>query len=864
MKLTLKSSIISINLIFFLQIATAQTSSIPIYYSPVDMPASLKTNYYGQFDTRLIADDLASLLRQATGQSFTTMPYKTTAVNGIFLLLDSTSAYSSNEAGTLESDGVNFIRIKARYTTGISYSMYSWLEQLGFRFYLPGDEWTIIPSLRSVFNKSILKKIYKPYFRLRMFNASGGIFPVKGLDENSANEKDWKKWYMRNRMGCDYISIDGHIGEYFNIVHKKQIEQDPTILAPSNGKRQYNEEGKLDPTNKKAVALFSDWIVDESKINQKKMPSFLPFKKYYSVDPGDGLNYCHTPECESQFRSVSDQVFSIANETARKIKLSDERKGVSMLAYTERADTPSIKILYNVHVMVVPTAFQSVSTSTELMQRWAKKTKNISQYDFLNIGVWAYDEPFFNLYQYHNNLKFIQSLGIEGMSFETSLSKFASGIQQYFILKFLCDPYQSPDALLDEFCNDNFEKAALPIKKLLKEWYFSNTHLNTGFDKSSFTEDELGRFIQYIMDAEATNGISASAKKRIEELKAYTIYLCKFYEMFTDLKNLQAFTENPSLRSDKAEELLTYTWQMYNSKIFHNTQLNDMLKKYVSKDKKANWDFRKSDHYKGIADNAGNVIKTQFEIIKNKYLRFAITFSALTDEFLSANTKYSADSIRINTIDELAFGNYAYAIPFYCAQPGLLKISYRADSSQAKTNKQNKIAIIGVESADYSFIKNNVINKENSNGIITYQVPAKGRYKLYLSQYNATHISYVIYPGKNLFYLEKRTILMNGLSLQDNVDKNYYPNKYLAFIAPASDSLYFGNLYWSCTNTIRLYSGEGKNIPVNSSRQPFLNSAALHKQNQPGFLFFDNNVLRWPPVLKNAYPCYFFLKYPLK
>jgi len=842
----------------------AQTNNFNIYYSPVDMPAALKTNYYGQFDTKIMAEDLAALLGQATGQSFTAIPYKQDADKGIFLLLDSTSTYSSNETGMLESDGRNFIRIKARYTTGISYAMYSWLEELGFHFYLPGDEWTIIPPLRSVFNKNILKKTYKPYFRLRMFNASGGIFPVKGLDENSANEKDWKKWYMRNRMGCDYISIDGHIGEYFNIVHKKEIEQDPTILAPTNGKRQYNEEGKLDPTNKKGVALFSDWIVEESKINQKRMPSFLPFKKYYSVDAGDGLNYCHTPECESQFRSVSDQVFSIANETARKIKLSDERKGVSMLAYTERADTASISIASNVHVMVVPTAFQSVSTSTELMQRWAKKTKNISQYDFLNIGVWAYDEPFFNLYQYHNNLKFIKSLGIEGMSFETSLSKFASGIQQYFILKFLCDPYQSADALLDEFCNNNFEQAASPIKKLLKEWYFSNIHLNTGFDKSSFNEDELGRFVKYILDAEATAGISNAAKKRIEELKAYTIYLCKFYEMFTDLKNLQAFTENPSLRSDKAEELLTYTWQMYNSKIFHNTQLNDMLKKYVSDNRKQLWDFRKSDHYKGITDNAANVIKTQFEIIKKKYLPAAVIFSPLTDEFLAANVKYSADSIRISTIDELAFGNYNYAIQFYSSQPGLLKISYRADSSIKKTNNQNKIAIIGVESADYSFIKNDFIYKENSNGTITYHIPAKGRYKLYLSQYNATHISYIIYPGKKLFYLEKRTILMNGLSLQDNADKRSYPNKYLAFIAPSADSLYFSNLYWSCTNSIKLYSDSGKDIPVNSSRQPFVNTAALSKHNRGRFIFFENSIFRWPPVLKNAYPCYFFLKYPFK
>ena len=864
MRLTLQKVILSIIIIFTRQDVTAQTNSFPIYYSPVDMPASLKTNYYGQFDTKSLAEDLAALLQQSTKQSFIVMPYKPGITKGIFLLLDSSTTYSSNETGIVESDGKNFIRIKAKYTTGISYAMYSWLEKLGFHFYLPGDEWTTIPSISSVFITGSFKKNYKPFFRLRMFNASGGIFAVKGLDDHSQNEKDWQLWYRRNRMGCDYISIDGHIGEWFNIVHKKEIESDPTILAPSNGKRQYNIEGKLDPTNKKAVTLFSDWIVDESRINQKKMPAFLPYKKYYSVDPGDGLNYCHTTECEDQFKSVSDQVFSIANETARKIKLVDDRSGVSLLAYTERADTPAIHIDPNVHVMVVPTAFQSVCMPTQLMQRWVKKTKNISQYDFLNIGVWAYDAPFFNLNQYHHYLRFVRSLGIEGMSFETSLSKFSSGIQQYFILKFLCDPYQSADKLLDEFCNNNFEKAAIPVKKLLKEWYFSNTHLNTGYDKGSFYEDELGRFTGYLIEAENIAGSNIAVKKRIEELKAYTIYLCMFYELFTDMKNIQSFTENPSLRSDKAEELLTFTWQMYSSKIFHNTQLNDMLKQYVNENKKAIWDFRNSDHFKGINENASMVIKKQFELIKQKYLPASLPLYPVTAAFLSANTKYSADSILITTTDETSFGNYSYGLQFYCAQPGTLQIRYQAGSSLNKPNKKDKIAIIGVEAADYRFIKNDIVYNENSHGVFNYRLPEKGFYKLFLSQFNATHISYIIYPGRNLFYHDKRVILMNGLLMQDNSEKNHFSNKHLAFIAPVSDSIYFSNLYWNCNNTIHLFSESGKNIPVNSKKQPFLNAAAIPKEQQTGFLFFDNSIFRWPPVLKNATPCYFFLKYPLK
>ena len=856
-----KRLLIFLFLFLGVQALYCQETGIAVYYTELKMPAAVQPNYYSLFDTKLLAEDLAQLLHAATGKTFSTMPAKAAASKGIILLIDSTLRLEGYETGIVKNNGKDQIIISAKYVTGLSYAMYSWLESLGFRFYLPGDEWMTIPSLRSVFREKINGRIYKPAFKMRMFNASGGIFPVKGLDEASQNEKSWKLWYRRNRMGCDYLSIDGHIGELFNITHKKEIEADSMILAPVNGKRKYFEEGKLDPTNPKAVSLFSNWIVQEYKNYQANLPSFLPFKKYYTVDPGDGLNYCHTPECERKFKSVSDQVFSIANETADKIIAFNPAAGVSLMAYTERADTPSNSIRSNVHVMVVPTAFQSVTTASELMQRWAKKTKNISRYDFLNIGVWAYDMPFFNLDQYYYQLQFMRSLRIEGMSFETSLSKFSSGIQQYFILKFLCEPYTSTEEILDEFCRNNFQQAATPIKKLLKEWYFNNTHLNTGSDKGNFSADELGRFIKYIVDAENTNGLTSKTKTRILELKAYLIYLCKFHELFGDLKNTEAYSKNNSLRSDKAEALLTYSWQMYRYGIFHNTQLNDMLKQLVTESKRASWDFRKSDRYKNFNVDPVPIINREFENIKKQYLPLGSVHFELTDEFLQSTSKYSADSIRISTVDEKAFGNYSYALNFYCSKPGMLKIVYQAGASLIKQQAADKIAIVSVESIDYSFIKNNFIKSENSNGMIVYHLPSKGRYRLYLSQYNATHLNYIIYPRGNLFFHDKYSLLMNGLMLQDS--SKYYPNNQLAFIAPKTDSIYFRNAYYNVTNTVSLFNSAGKNIPVNNSRQPFVNAAANPKSS-PGFVFFSNSIFRWPLVLVNSPPVYFFLRFPLK
>jgi len=487
---------------FFSCKLSAQQVPTPVYYSIVSMPVTFTDPYYRQFDTRVLAEDVAQLLQQATRKPFQAKPFTGQQNRGIFLLLDSNLTNQGNESGVLESDGKIYVRIKARYTTGISYAMYSWLESLGFRFYLPGDDWTYIPRLNSIYLKGLRSKLYQPYFKLRMFNASGSMDAVKGLDENRQNAKDWRLWHQRNRMGSEYLRINGHIGEAFNMAHRKEIEADTTILAPVKGKRQYDVSGKLDPTNKKGVALFSAWIKSQFLQEQKNRPSFLPFQPYFTADAGDGLNYCHTEECKQTFKSVSDQVFSIVNATAKHIRSADSRAGVSTLAYGERTDTPHINIEPNVQVMVVASAFQSVSTAAELMKRWTKKTNHISQYEYLNIGVWNADKPFFNFNEYHRNLEYLRSLHIDGITYETSFSKFASGILQYFILRYLCEPYQSPQKILDEFCEKNFEQAAVPVKKLFKAWYFSDLHLKTMYDYPSFYADELGNFIQYITDAE--------------------------------------------------------------------------------------------------------------------------------------------------------------------------------------------------------------------------------------------------------------------------------------------------------------------------------------------------------------------------
>lgn len=858
-------------LIFLLQITWcitfSQPAAIPIFYHEVNMPSFLKGNYYGRFDTRILAEDLATLLEQSTGRKFSpTVLRGKQGDQGIFLLLDESFSIGGSETGRVMSDGKKRISISARYTTGISYAMYSWLKELGFRFYLPGEKWNKVPVITDIFKQKKLSNTYSPAFRLRMMYVSGGTYAVKGLDDEKLMEKDWQQWYQRNRMGCDYIKIDGHIGELFNLNHKEEIEKDPAILAPINGKRQYATGGKIDPTNKKAVDMFTSWITASYKKDISDWPSFLPFRKYQTADAGDGGNYCHTPECRKAYNSVSDQAFSIINEAAKKIRKVDTRAGVSTLAYTERADTPGIRIEPNVHVMVVPTAFQAVSTATNLMQRWAKKSSNISMYDYLNIGVWAWDKPFFNMYDYHQNLRFLQRLRIEGIHYETSFSSMASGLQQYIILRFLAEPFTSVDNVLNEFCDANFEEASEPIKLLFKEWYFSSRHLKTNYDHPSFYEDELGRFIKYIIQAENKQSNSPAVQQRINEVKAYTIYLCMYYELFAELSSLESFAKNPELKKKKAAEILAFTWQHYESRIFHNTQLNDLYKQMLDEKEKPEWDYQKSQSFSRMRQSDAAMINQQFDKYKTIYLPMAQEEYTISDNIMHELVRYSADSFRITSMDEEAFKDFSYPIQFYASAPGKLKIRYTAGKSGLNTD--GKVSIISVEARDYTYTKTDIILLENSAGVVQYQIPKKGHYRLYLSQYRATPVEFIIYPGKNLFYHAKKSIMMNGLRMQEPHDKAGYPNRYLAIYVPLTDSaryVQYSSLYYSSTNSSRFYLSNGEKLHVKDAGKPnFYRTDYIPYPPTLPVVFYDNTVYRWPPVVKSAPACYFYLKYPIK
>lgn len=847
--------------------AQISNTRVPIYYQTVDLSQMPWPEYYKRMDTKLIAEDMAQLLQQACrGFQFDVQAWSGQSGNGIFLLLDRKPATNEEERCLVTGNGSSQLRFSAAYLTGLSYGVYSYLDRLGFRFYLPGNNWTHIPTLSSPFSASLRNIGFQPSFKHRMFTPSGAMPRVKGLDEAGLLEKQWHDWYRRNRMGSAHLILGGHVGESFNLENRAALEADLTILAPFQGKRQFHIGAKLDPTNPRGIALFEDWILKKKEQHDRSVAPVFPRHRYESVDPADGYDYCQTPECLKQFPTISDQVFHIANRCADRVKAVDPMRGVSLYAYADKADTPHLKLRQNVHVSLVATGFQSIDIPAGIIQRWKRKTSLLSVYDYLNIGVWSYDQPFYNIYSYMPFLDYLRRERIEGLSYETSSSAMGSGVLQYFILRYLNQPYTNVNREIDQFCQNNFGPAAAPVRRLFDLWYGNDKYIQTLFDRPVSTADDLGRMFRWLDEALATPGITTAHRTRMEELQIFTGYLALQHEFWGNMRIRGRIVKDDTFKQERLEQMLNYVWENYSTGIFHSTELTNHLRNLMPEATayRARWDYYQSPQHYARFQQRGSSWRTIYHQLRAQYLPLGVTTPSVSDTQLRQLARQAADSVVFETVDEKAFGSMRYSMPVFCADPTqVIEIRYTAQASERVDPTSSQIGFLAMNSADFRYMNRRFIRASQRQGMIRFKLPRAGHYTLTLSHQQGTPTRWVIRSPKNLLYVNKAILPVQGIVLSGRESQKNTTNEWVAVLAPtSSDSLRYQLLYPDAFNTTEVRNGRGDKLPVIVDANSGMVTIAPSPGGTTPLLFLRNSLHRWGTTLVNTAPYYFFLKPP--
>ena len=462
------------------------------------------------------------------------------------------------EPFVISSDGKNRLRIIANGEDGLCHGIYFYLEQLGVRWLMPSERWTIVPKKDDVTLK--IDRLVRPAFASRMFFGTGGFGGSLPNDPKRQLQDRWLTWQRRNGFGGEYL-LSGHSGEAFNIRFKKTLEAHPEYLAMIDGKRQgWSSIVKFCSSNRDVVDLFIKDRLDSLRLQRKRDPNG-PRAWAVSVEPSDGAGHCQCPKC-LELGSPSDRVFHVANQVARAVAKEFPDAHVSLLAYNKHAAVPKIALEKNVHVMVAPYAFQRTNLSPDrLLEAWSKKVPAMSVYDYWSIPDWSKDLPTFDYrHKGPERMRFWNAMNVKGFNCESTFSGGAMGAAWYLHARLAWDPKLDESRVLDEFYELSFGPAKKPMQRMLERW-------SAGF---YLTSHELGLSFRDLDEAWKLTDAQSPQRARVADFIRYVQYLRLRFEY-------QQSPRNTDERGRATLALLRHVWNIYDSAMIHAFRLSQLI-----------------------------------------------------------------------------------------------------------------------------------------------------------------------------------------------------------------------------------------------------------------------------------------------
>jgi hypothetical protein len=407
--------------------------------------------------------------------------------------------------------------IKYTVETSLENAVYTLLDEWGFHWYGPGENWFVKP--KTIPAADIPGAWISPTFRNRTFFGTGGLsltMENRAFDPKNDYWGDWIAWKRRNRFNADYKGA-GHAGQAFYLDNKELLDKHPEWFSSDAGK----QNGRLKIEIPEAVEAYKAWI------KKKYANATDPFISI-GVDPEDGRGGADDPLPPDGFDGIehwnhADKWWWLANEVASDYPEDDKHIVVTMYAYGDgstNALAPRFDLRKNVYPVIIPYAFQTAYLPQEMVKVWAAKIGgNMGLYDYWNITQWSVGMPGFYLYGMKDKLKFWHDNKVDGTYIETTAAAGPMGHAWWISGQLQFDLSEDFNALYQQYLNDCFGKGAPAMKKMYDRW--SNNNQGAG---------EVSLSLADLKAAEDLVEKDSPEWKRINELKAYVHFMKLWYE----------------------------------------------------------------------------------------------------------------------------------------------------------------------------------------------------------------------------------------------------------------------------------------------------------------------------------------------
>jgi hypothetical protein len=359
----------------------------------------------------------------------------------------------------LNADGSRDIFLVGFDSTATAFAVYTFLEDLGCRWFMPGKIGEVIPKT-DVLEWPVHQRTEQPDFDFRqIWWAYGGPAETAQL---------FNEWKLRNKVVYPTVNHGHNLTN--SLPPETHFKTHPEYYALVNGVRRTTQ---ICTSNPEVIQLVIDRINDYFDKN----PSVLA----YSLCPDDNMDFCECEQCQaldvggmdiynSEKPVITDRYIQFLNAVARGIQEKHPEKNVSTYAY-QNYSTPPIREKIDSNVVIVFTtsvycAAHGIGdlhcdSRQQMKQDLAGWTKAASE-----VYIYEYDPVPFNAElpwpvfgARCREMPEYLAMGIRGFSFECHNSWATLAPNFYVSAKMMWDANQDAETILNDFYQKYFGKA---------------------------------------------------------------------------------------------------------------------------------------------------------------------------------------------------------------------------------------------------------------------------------------------------------------------------------------------------------------------------------------------------------------------
>ncbi|BBI32737.1 DUF4838 domain-containing protein [Cohnella abietis] len=487
------------------------------------------------------AQELQSYVKKVSGADMPVVTHAS-AINGIKIFVGSAAPDPQLEQirqkGTdpdsfrlsVSGDSIQLVGLSDR---GVLFAAYELLEQIGIRWFTPGDLGTEIPSLQTIRVKE-QNTIQNPGVINRYVGGMDYLFSSGAIEY--VDKFEGKKWMQHNRGST--VPLGGH-GLPCTITPQER----PDLFIKVDG----NLTTQLDVSQPGTLTCVVEGVLEYLKEN--------PNTKYIDLGPDDGDNLGTTEWDAVDFdplmgsNSITDRYVKFYNKVLEQIEPQYPDVGIAFFAYLRymRApvrEVPNPKLLPVIAPISVD-RIHSIENSMswerdylkDLINDWKKLGVDVSVYSYM-FNLADPGLPFSMINRIVEEMSYYHKEEMNQLRFEVMPSWGYQGPSLYMMAKLNWNPELDVQKTLSDYFSKYYGPAAEPMwnhfRKL--EDVFANADYYTGavFDYSKILTPDVMADLESTL-AEAESKVTANSKyaKRVW----MTRVAFDFGNEFTDMRD---------------------------------------------------------------------------------------------------------------------------------------------------------------------------------------------------------------------------------------------------------------------------------------------------------------------------------------